>query len=134
MAATRFPIRRSLIMEPLLALLTSTAANSYVEVSDDRIVARMGLLFHESFPISEVVGVRTRKWPWVFGIGWRTDFRGHVGLIGSYGQVVEVRFRKKGGVHILPFLPWPTLPCDRLSVSVADPRGLVRALTPMTSA
>jgi hypothetical protein len=128
MLEKRFFLRRRPVWSLLLALLTAWRTNSYIEIVDGKIRARMGLLFNETFPLSEVTDVRTRQWPWLMGVGWRTDFRGHIGLVGGYGEVVEMHFRDKRGVRLLPMIPWPVVPCDRLSVSVEDVKGLLEAL------
>jgi hypothetical protein len=119
----RFPIRRVRWAVPLLVLFGATAGRSYVELADDRLVARFGWLFQYTFPIADIEGAARRSWPWFYGIGWRTSFRGTVGLIGSYDNVVEIRFKRRRRLWML--LP---VPCDRLAVSLEDPEAFLDAL------
>jgi hypothetical protein len=119
----RFPIRRDPWWAPLLLLFGATPGRSYVELAEDRLVARFGWLFHYSFPLTDIEGARPRSWLLLYGIGWRSNLFGVIGLIGSRGNVVEVRLRQRRWVWML--LP---LPCNRLAVSLEDPQAFLEAL------
>jgi len=121
--ATRFPIRRDPLWVPLLLLLGATSDRSYVELADDRLVARFGWLFHHSFPLIDIEGAGPRSWPLLYGIGWRSNLIGLIGLIGSHQNVVEVRLKRRRWIWML--LP---LSCNRLAVSLEDPEALLEAL------
>ena len=84
---------------------------------------RFGWLFDHRFPLSEVEAASPSHWPLWGGIGWHTNFSGTVGLIGTYVHVVEVRFKERQRVRII--LPTP---CERLYVSVEEPREFIAAL------
>ncbi len=84
---------------------------------------RFGWLFDHRFPLSEVEAASPSHWPLWGGIGWRTNFSGTVGLIGTYVHVVEVRFKERQRVRIIR----PT-PCERLYLSVEEPREFIAAL------
>jgi len=120
---TRFPIRRSPWWATLLLLFGATPGRSYVELAGDRLVARFGWLFNYSFPLADIEEAEMRSWPLVYGIGWRTNLSGVIGLIGSGGNVVEVRLRR--GRWVWMVLP---LPCNRLAVSLEDPEAFLEAL------
>jgi hypothetical protein len=62
-------------------------------------------------------------WPVWAGIGWRTNFRGTVGLIGTYVNIVEVRFKESKRVRML--LPSA---CRRLYLSLEEPGEFIAAL------
>ena len=121
--ATRFPIRRDPWWAPLLLLFDATPGRSYVELADDGLVARFGWLFHHSFPLADIEGAGRRSWPLLYGIGWRSNLFGVIGLIGSRGNVVEVRLRRRRWIWML--LP---LSCNRLAVSLEDPEAFLEAL------
>jgi hypothetical protein len=108
---------------PLLLLLGATADLSYVELADDRLVARFGWLFHHSCPLIDIEGAGRRSWPLLYGIGWRSNLIGLIGLIGSHQNVVEMRFKRRRWMWML--LP---LSCNRLAVSLEDPEALLEAL------
>jgi hypothetical protein len=119
----RFSIRRSLWWRPLLVLFGGTAGRSYLELTGDALVARFGWLFHHRFPLGDIEGAAKRSWPLLYGIGWRTNLLGVIGLIGSRAGVVEIRFRRRRWLWML--LP---LPFDRLAVSLKDPEAFLEAL------
>jgi hypothetical protein len=119
----RFPIRQSPWWGPLLLLFGATPGRSYVELDDDELVARFGWLFHHSFLLADIEGAGARSWPLLYGIGWRSNLFGVIGLIGSYRNVVEVCFKRRRWMWML--LP---LSCNRLAVSLEDPEALLEAL------
>ena len=119
--AMRFPIRRSSVWVPLLVLFGGTADRSYLEISGDALVARFGWLFHHRFPLGDIEGAARRSWPLLYGIGWRSNLLGVIGLIGSHAGVVEIRFRR----WLWMLLP---LPFDRLAVSLKEPETFLEAL------
>jgi hypothetical protein len=108
---------------PLLLLFGGTRGGSYVELADDRLVARFGWLFHHSFPLIDIEGAGRRSWPLLYGIGWRTNLIGVVGLVGSHQNVVEVRLKRRRWM-------WLLLPAsiNRLAVSLEDPEAFLEAL------
>ncbi len=92
----RFVIRRDTLSRPVLALFGATGSSRYVKLAHRVLRVRLGWLFDNTFAISDVTGVRERTWEWWRGVGWRTNFCGHVGLIGAYRGVVEVQLRNRG--------------------------------------
>lgn len=118
----RFPIRIDSIWRAPVLIGGATHGNSYVDVTDDGVSFNYGLLFRRTVPRSEIVDAYTREWPWWYGIGWRSDLRGVVGLVGSYRNVVEVKLAKRSRA-------WAVFPCDRIAVSVEDPAGFIAAVT-----
>ena len=117
----RSQIRVDPVWRPFVFIGGATKANSYVEVTDEGVHFRFGLLFDRTVPISDVKEVFPRSWPLWYGIGWRSNLRGVIGLVGSYTGVVEVRLNKRGRA-------WGVLPCDRIAVSLEDPEGFIAAV------
>ena len=119
----RFPILRARWVLPLLVLFGGTAGRSYLELTDDKLVARFGWLSHYTFPVADIESAGRRSWPLIGGLGWRTNFMGYLGLIGSYSNIVELRFKRRQRL-------WMLLPmrCDRLAVSLRDPNVFLDAL------
>lgn len=117
----RFPIKIDTIWRAPVLIGGATHANSYVEVTDDGVAFNYGMLFRRKVPRSEIVDAYTREWPWWYGIGWRSDLRGVVGLVGSYQNVVEVKLASRSRA-------WGVFPCDRIAVSMEDPAGFIAAV------
>lgn len=118
----RFNILVSPLWRPFLLLLGATTDRSYVEIEGGELIVRFGW-FRHSFSLSEVEGAAPSHWSILGGIGWRTNFRDTVGLIGTYVNIVEVRFRQPQQVRML--LP---VKCQRLYLSIEEPRDFIAAL------
>ncbi len=124
----RFPILLSPFWRPLLLPFGGTQKSSYDELEDGTLRVRFGWLFDHRFPLSQVEAASPSHWPLLGGIGWRTNFCGTVGLIGTYVNVVEIRFKERQRVRML----LPTS-CDRLYLSLAEPRDFIAALGQATA-
>ena len=123
----RFLIRRATLLLPLLWLVGFTRdSNSYVAIEGDQLRARFGWFFNETFPLAEVVSVTPTRWPWYYGLGWRGNFVGLVGLVASFQGVVEIRFSRR--MKVAGLLPFMKFPCDRLAVSLEEPERFMTAL------
>ncbi len=117
----RFQIRVDPVWRPFMLIGGATKANSFVEVTDEGIHFRFGLLFDRTIPLSNIKEVFPRSWPIWYGVGWRSNLRGVIGLVGSYTGVVEVRLAKRERA-------WGVFPCDRIGVSLEDPDGFIAAI------
>ncbi len=119
----RFPILMSPLWRPFLLPFGGTSARSYVEIEDGVLHVRFGWLFDHRFPLSEVEAASPSHWPVWAGIGWRIRLQGGVGLIGTYVNIVEVRFKEPQRVR----MPLPAS-CRRLYLSLEEPRDFIAAL------
>lgn len=117
----RFQMKIDPVWRPFVLVGGATKENSYVEVTDDEVSFNYGMLFRRTVPRSEIKDSRPRDWPWWMGIGWRSNLRDLVGLVGSYDGVVEVELEE-------PFRAWRLLPTKRIAVSLEDPEGFLSAL------
>ncbi len=118
----RFPIRMDSVWRPLLLTGAAVPSNSYIELKDDGVHFRFGLLFDRTVTYGEITDVFSRSWPLWYGIGWRSNLRGVIGLTGSYEGVVEVRLRRRIGRWLGIF------PCDRICVSLEQPEKFIAAV------
>ena len=72
----RFPIRIDAIWRAPLLAGGATSRNSYVALTDEGVHFRFGLLFNRTIPYGEVKAVFPRSWPFLYGIGWRSNWKG----------------------------------------------------------
>ena len=123
----RFLIRRDGWVQPLLFLVGLVRdSNSYVAFEGDRVRVRFGWFFNQTFALSDIDGVEPMRWPWYYGLGWRTNLTSLVGVVASRRGVVALRFRSRQRVGgILPFFK---LGCVRLAVSLREPDEFFKAL------
>jgi hypothetical protein len=125
----RFPILISPLWRPLLLPFGGTPRWAFAELEDGQLHVRFGWLFDHRFALTDVEAASPSHWPVWAGIGWRTSFRGTVGLIGTYVNIVEVRFKEPQRVRML--VP---MTCRRLYLSLDEPRSFVAALHEATAA
>ena len=127
----RFVIRREWWVQPLLFLVGFVHdGNSYVAIEHAQLRVKFGWFFDQWFDLGQVESVEAMRWPWYYGLGWRTNFAGLVGVVASRRGVVAVRFREQqrvGGV-----LPFVKLGCNRLAFSLKTPAEFQDALGAVT--
>lgn len=121
--AQRFPILTSPLWRPFLLPFGVTAERSFASVEDGSLHVRFGQIFDHKFPLEEIEGATLATWPLWAGIGPRTNFRGSVGLVGTYVNIVEVQFKEPQKVRML--VP---VTCQRLYLSMEEPHAFVAAL------
>ncbi len=115
----RFNIRIDPVWRWLLIPGGATDQNSYVFLGDDGMHFRFGFAFNRTVPYELVDAVFPRSWPFLYGIGWRSNLRGVIGLTGSYHDVVEVRLKERIGNWAGVF------PVDRIAVSLEEPENFI---------
>jgi hypothetical protein len=119
----RFTIKVSPWWRPLLFLFGATPSRGWVKTGEHGIEARLGW-YHLAIPWENVASAEPAKWPLYAGIGWRSDLRTTLGLIGSTAPVVRVRLcqPKRGRLLGLP------LRYRDLYLSLDDPAGFRAAV------
>ena len=120
----RFQLQRTPALAPLLSAFGGTRRQSFVELSADGLKCRFGFLFNDRFRYGDIRGVERDRWPWYGGLGWRTDFRGRVAIVGTLKNVVRISIDGDHRSRVLF-----SVPCRELYVSLEDPDGFVRALS-----
>lgn len=109
----------------MLALFGITREQAYTEISADaELHVEFGPVFDEWFRLEDIEEAVPAVWPLWAGIGPRTNFRGAVGIVGTYANVVMVRFKRSQVVRLLMV----RVTCDRLYISLQDPRGFISAI------
>ena len=119
----RFYMQLSPFWTPLLALFGARPSRSFAEIDGNTIRLKFGFFDH-TFPCNDVESVEERKWPLPYGLGWRIAGAGRIGLIGSYKNVVEIKFRTEHRVSMLVL----RLHCDRLAISLKEPQQFIAHL------
>lgn len=123
----RFQMRIDRGWAPAVLVGGATRSNSYVDVTPEAVTFHFGYFFNHTEDRDDIREAKARRWPWWMGIGWRSNLRGLVGLVGSYRNVVEVSFESRSRA-------WGILPMNRIAVSVEDPEGFIKALKPAAKA
>jgi hypothetical protein len=121
MTSTKFSIKIDPWWQPLMWPGGAIPSSAYVEVDDNNVRVQLGFLFDHVIPRSEVESAAPINWPWWMGVGWRTNFRDQVGLIGSYQNIVELKLRS-------PMRVWRVFNCTRVAVSLDEPDRFLATL------
>ena len=118
----RFALAISPLWRPALFLVGVTPKRSFIEIGEEDLqVSFGGLEYH--FPLDAVEDVTLSRWPLWAGIGARTNFRGAVGLVGTYVNVVKITFAKPQQLRLLV-----RTNCKELFLSVEEPHAFIAAL------
>jgi len=118
----RFELAISPVWRPALLVLGVTPKRSYIEIVEENVHVCFGRLEYD-FPLEAVEDVRLSRWPLWAGVGARTNFRGTVGLVGTYVNVVKITFKEPQQLRLLV-----RTTCKQLFISVDEPHALIAAL------
>jgi hypothetical protein len=122
-ASPRFAIKRSAWVRPLLLLFGATPERSFVEIRGACLRARFGW-YQVTIPIEDIETVEPSDWPWYGGIGWRTNMRSVIGLVGSLAPVVRISLSRPVRTRLL-LIP---IRLRELYLSLEDADGFIAAL------
>lgn len=120
---TRFEILRTPLLIPLLLPFGGSKARSVIELGERQLHCKFGFLFDESFRYDEITGAERDRWPWYGGLGWRTDLRGKIALVGSLDNVVRIDLKPDTKARL-----FAKLPCKQLYISLEEPDAFLEAL------
>jgi hypothetical protein len=121
----RFPMRIVPMFRPVAMLFAASSERSFVQVTDASVRVRYGF-FDETIARDDIAAVQRYEPRWWHGLGWRYWPR-HVLLLGAQTGCVSIALVRSRRVALFPFLP-RFVPVTRITVSVEDPDGLMRAL------
>lgn len=119
----RFPLKLGTVWRPVLIFYGATRANSYVDVSQATLLARLGWNKIE-IPRENIEWAHRDEWPWWRGVGWHLTSGGGLGVVGAHAPIVRIHLRRPQRT-LLSILPARV---RDLYVSVEDPEALIAAL------
>lgn len=120
----RFPILITTPGELLLLPFGVRPERAFAEISGDYVRVVFGPIFKEKFRLEDIENAAISHWPLWAGIGPRANLRGNVGLVGSYSNIVELRFGEPQEVRLF-VMP---VTCRKLFLSMADPDSFIEAI------
>lgn len=104
------------------------APTSFVAVSEERTRIRFAGFVDVVVPNSDIAGAEIRKWPFLGGLGVRTNFRGEVALTSAWGTAVRLILRRPVRVWLIPGL-W-RISATQLTLSLRNPQKLAERFGP----
>lgn len=112
----RFPILITQLSQVLMIPFGVSRRRAFTQVEDGALRVRFGPMFDERIPLDNIQKAEAARWPRWAGVGPRTDFRGRIGLVGSYSNTVKLTLKKPMRVDLF-VLP---LTCRQLYMSLED--------------
>lgn len=85
-----------------LMWLGRSIGESYIDVDDDFIQIKMGVLFDEIVPLSEIARARRTTWKMIGGLGVRTNMRDMVAIVTQAGPVAELALWRPRRTPVIP--------------------------------
>lgn len=85
-----------------LMWLGRNIGDAFVDVDDQRIRVKMGVLFDETIDLSDIARVKTARWNLLGGLGVRTNFKDMVAVVTGTGQVADIRFWRPLRLPVIP--------------------------------
>ena len=74
MSGTRFPMKIDPWWRALLLVGGATQSNSYLEIENEALIVRFGMLYQETLQIQDIESIEETDWPIWMGVGWRIGF------------------------------------------------------------
>ncbi len=121
---SRYPIKRSKFWAWALLIIGATESSSYIDIDLEEVVAQFGWK-RIVVPRADVEFAERSSWPWWGGIGWRSDLRHSIGLIGALGPIVRIHMKPRR-----TFLLGIPVSLTDLYFSVDNPEAVVQELSP----
>jgi hypothetical protein len=125
----RFPIKitEAFLFETIMKTFGAGPEQSFVEVGSDSFEVKMGIWFHESFPLSLVSELGPSEWPWWGGLGVKLHHHG-IGVIGSTENVVNVKFKTPQKATAVV-----QVNCQQLWISLVDRAAFLQMMSDKTN-
>jgi hypothetical protein len=96
----RFGMRITPLSQALLIPFGVSSRRAYAQIRDGELHMRFGPMFDERIMLENIERAEVARWPRWAGVGPRANFRGTLGLVSSYGNVVKLTFKEPIDVHL----------------------------------
>lgn len=120
----RFPILITQLSQLFMIPFGVTRRRAFAQLQEGELHIRFGPMFDERIPLEKIELAEPVRWPRWAGVGPRANFRGSVGLVGSYSNVVKLTLKEPIDVHLFLF----PVTCRRLYLSLTHPDEFLKEL------
>lgn len=87
-----------------LMWLGRTIGDSFVEIQDDNLRIKLGVLFDERISLNEVSRVRETQWSILGGLGIRSNLKNWVAVVTKTGPVAEISLWRPIELPVIPYV------------------------------
>jgi hypothetical protein len=112
------------VPELLMIPFGVTHRRAFAQVGDSYVRFSFGPMFDERIPLDAIESAELASWPRWAGVGPRTNFRGVVGLVGSFRNVVRLTLKEPVEVRLF-LVP---ISCRTLYLSLEHPDRFLEAI------
>jgi hypothetical protein len=123
-AGHRFPILITQLSQLLMIPFGVTRRRAFAQLQEGELHIRFGPMFDERIPLEKIEVAESVRWPRWAGVGPRANFRGSIGLVGSYSNVVKLTLKEPMDAHLF-VVP---VTCRRLYLSLEHPDRFLKEL------
>ncbi len=85
-----------------LMWLGRSLGDAFVEIGADQLRVKLGVLFDESIPLSEIARVTQAEWNILGGLGVRSNLKEMVAVVTRAGPVAELSFWRPLRLPVIP--------------------------------
>ena len=85
-----------------LMWLGRNLGDAFVDVSDKGLRVKLGVLFDQTIPLSDIARVKTTQWNLLGGLGVRTNMKDMVAVVTATGQVADIKFWRPIRLPVIP--------------------------------
>jgi hypothetical protein len=87
-----------------LMWLGRNMGEAFAEVSEQGLRIKLGVLFDEKIPLSDIARVTTTNWNLLGGLGVRTNLKDMVAVVTGTGQVADIQLWRPIRLPVIPKL------------------------------
>lgn len=110
-----------------LMWLGHNLGEAFVDLGEDELRIKLGILFDESIPLRDVAKVRRAEWKLLGGLGVRSNLTDMVAVVTSAGPVAELATWRPIRLPVVPRVVY--VRAQRIVVSPEDLDGFIAELT-----
>jgi len=109
-----------------LMWLGRNLGDAYLELEDNGVRVKLGVLFDEKIALSDISRVRETKWHFLGGLGVRSNLQDMVAVVTKTGPVAELSLWRPLRLPVIPHIYY--VRAQRLLVSPEDLEGFIADL------
>jgi len=109
-----------------LMWLGRNLGDAYLELEDDGVRVKLGVLFDEKIALSDISRVRETKWHLLGGLGVRSNLQDMVAVVTKTGPVAELSLWRPLRLPVIPHIYY--VRAQRFLVSPEDLEGFITDL------
>ncbi len=96
------PLAMPMLVGGSLMWLGRSLGDSFVEIGEKSLRVKLGAIFDETIPLSEISRIEMTEWKIIGGLGVRTNLRDMVAVVTTAGPVADLWFWTPRRLPVIP--------------------------------